>query len=196
MSSGSVAEQMPVILDILSKKLGVTRGELRQMATDGKLNSDVLLMLSGDFSELDDQATKLPRTVAQASDALMNNLGVAADALNDKLGLSQVAKSIDGVSQALDYWTKRLNGTTTEVDELGRQLSIQNGTLQRQQAVYDDLSDKTGMYGKYLQDQINKQKQRFQKLRIRLTQCNTLPVWHNNLPGICVPLQHRLNNPC
>lgn len=118
----SVAEQMPVILDILSKKLGVTRGELRQMATDGKLNSDVLLMLSGDFSELDDQATKLPRTVAQASDALMNNLGVAADALNDKLGLSQgVAKSIDGVSQALDYWTKRLNGTTTEVDELGRQ---------------------------------------------------------------------------
>ncbi|EDN2733535.1 tape measure protein [Salmonella enterica] len=155
----SVAEQMPVILDILSKKLGVTRGELRQMATDGKLNSDVLLMLSGDFSELDAQATKLPRTVAQASDALMNNLGVAADALNDKLGLSQgVAKSIDGVSQALDYWTKRLNGTTTEVDELGRQLSIQNGTLQRQQAVYDDLSDKTGMYGKYLQDQINKQK--------------------------------------
>ncbi|EBQ4336140.1 tape measure protein [Salmonella enterica subsp. enterica serovar Goverdhan] len=155
----SVAEQMPVILDILSKKLGVTRGELRQMATDGKLNSDVLLMLSGDFSELDAQATKLPRTVAQASDALMNNLGVAADALNNKLGLSQgVAKSIDGVSQALDYWTKRLNGTTTEVDELGRQLSIQNGTLQRQQAVYDDLSDKTGMYGKYLQDQINKQK--------------------------------------
>ncbi|EAY4418907.1 tape measure protein [Salmonella enterica] len=155
----SVAEQMPVILDILSKKLGVTRGELRQMATDGKLNSDVLLMLSGDFSELDAQAAKLPRAVAQASDALMNNLGVAADALNDKLGLSQgVAKSIDGVSQALDYWTKRLNGTTTEVDELGRQLSIQNGTLQRQQAAYDDLSDKTGMYGKYLQDQINKQK--------------------------------------
>ncbi|ELV9466877.1 tape measure protein [Salmonella enterica] len=155
----SVAEQMPIILDILSKKLGVTRGELRQMATDGKLNSDVLLMLSGDFSELDAQAAKLPRTVAQASDALMNNLGVAADALNDKLGLSQgVAKSIDGVSQALDYWTKRLNGTTTEVDELGRQLSIQNGTLQRQQAAYDDLSDKTGMYGKYLQDQINKQK--------------------------------------
>lgn len=155
----SVAEQMPVILDILSKKLGVTRGELRQMATDGKLNSDVLLMLSGDFSELDAQAAKLPRTVAQASDALMNNLGVAADALNDKLGLSQgVAKSIDGVSQALDYWTKHLNGTTTEVDELGRQLLTQNGILQRQQAVYDDLSDKTGMYGKYLQDQINKQK--------------------------------------
>lgn len=155
----SVSEQLPVVLDTLAKKLNVTRGELRQMATDGKLNSDVLLMLAGDFSDLDAQAAKLPRTVEQASAALMNNLGVAADALNDKLGISQgLAKSIDGVNQALEYWTKNLNGTATETDELNRVLITQNGTLQRQQEVYDGLSDKTSMYGKYLLDQINKQK--------------------------------------
>lgn len=155
----SVSEQLPVVLDTLAKKLNVSRGELRQMATDGKLNSDVLLMLAGDFSDLDAQAAKLPRTVEQASAALMNNLGVAADALNDKLGISQgLAKSIDGVNQALEYWTKNLNGTATETDELNRVLITQNGTLQRQQEAYDDLSDKTSMYGKYLLDQINKQK--------------------------------------
>ena len=155
----SVSEQLPVVLDTLDKKLNVTRGELRQMATDGKLNSDVLLMLAGDFSDLDAQAAKLPRTVEQASAALLNNLGVAADALNDKLGISQgLAKSIDGVNQALEYWTKNLNGTATETDELNRVLITQNGTLQRQQEVYDGLSDKTSMYGKYLLDQINKQK--------------------------------------
>lgn len=155
----SVSEQLPVVLDTLAKKLNVSRGELRQMATDGKLNSDVLLMLAGDFADLDAQAAKLPRTVEQASTALMNNLGVAADALNDKLGLSAgLAKSIDGVSQALEYWTKNLNGTATETDELNRVLITQNGTLQRQQEAYDGLSDKTGMYGKYLLDQINKQK--------------------------------------
>lgn len=155
----SVSEQLPVVLDTLAKKLNVSRGELRQMATDGKLNSDVLLMLAGDFSDLDAQAAKLPRTVEQASAALMNNLGVAADALNDKLGISQgLAKSIDGVNQALEYWTKNLNGTATETDELNRVLITQNGTLQRQQEVYDGLSDKTSMYGKYLLDQINKQK--------------------------------------
>ena len=155
----SVSEQLPVVLDTLAKKLNVTRGELRQMATDGKLNSDVLLMLAGDFSDLDAQAAKLPRTVEQASAALLNNLGVAADALNDKLGISQgLAKSIDGVNQALEYWTKNLNGTATETDELNRVLITQNGTLQRQQEVYDGLSDKTSMYGKYLLDQINKQK--------------------------------------
>lgn len=155
----SVSEQLPVVLDTLAKKLNVSRGELRQMATDGKLNSDVLLMLAGDFSDLDAQAAKLPRTVEQASAALMNNLGVAADALNDKLGISQgLAKSIDGINQALEYWTKNLNGTATETDELNRVLITQNGTLQRQQEVYDGLSDKTSMYGKYLLDQINKQK--------------------------------------
>lgn len=155
----SVSEQLPVVLDTLAKKLNVSRGELRQMATDGKLNSDVLLMLAGDFSDLDAQAAKLPRTVEQASAALMNNLGVAADALNDKLGISQgLAKSIDGISQALDYWTKKLEGTATQTDELSRQASIQNGILQRQQDVYDGLSDKTSMYGKYLLEQINKQK--------------------------------------
>lgn len=155
----SVSEQLPVVLDTLAKKLNVSRGELRQMATDGKLNSDVLLMLAGDFSDLDAQAAKLPRTVEQASAALMNNLGVAADALNDKLGISQgLAKSIDGINQALEYWTKNLNGTATQTDELNRVLITQNGTLQRQQEAYDGLSDKTGMYGKYLLDQINKQK--------------------------------------
>ncbi|MGL4201120.1 MAG: tape measure protein [Enterobacter roggenkampii] len=155
----SVSEQLPVVLDTLAKKLGVTRGELRQMATDGKLNSDVLLLLAGDLSDLEAQAAKLPRTVEQASAALMNNLGVAADALNDKLGISQgLAKSIDGISQALDYWTKKLEGTSTQTDELSRQASIQNGILQRQQEVYDGLSDKTSMYGKYLLEQINKQK--------------------------------------
>lgn len=155
----SVSEQLPVVLDTLAKKLNVSRGELRQMATDGKLNSDVLLMLAGDFSDLDAQAAKLPRTVEQASTALMNNLGVAADALNDKLGISQgLAKSIDGINQALEYWTKNLNGTATQTDELNRVLITQNGTLQRQQEVYDGLSDKTSMYGKYLLDQINKQK--------------------------------------
>lgn len=155
----SVSEQLPVVLDTLAKKLNVSRGELRQMATDGKLNSDVLLMLAGDFSDLDAQAAKLPRTVEQASAALMNNLGVAADALNDKLGISQgLAKSIDGINQALEYWTKNLNGTATETDELNRVLITQNGTLQRQQEAYDGLSDKTSMYGKYLLDQINKQK--------------------------------------
>lgn len=178
----SVSEQLPVVLDTLAKKLGVTRGELRQMATDGKLNSDVLLLLAGDLSDLDAQAAKLPRTVEQASAALLNNLGVAADALNDKLGISQgLAKSIDGVNQALEYWTKNLNGTATETDELNRVLITQNGTLQRQQEAYDGLSDKTSMYGQYLLDQINKQKLAIQETQNQITSMQNLAALANQL---------------
>lgn len=178
----SVSEQLPVVLDTLAKKLGVTRGELRQMATDGKLNSDVLLLLAGDLSDLEAQAAKLPRTVEQASAALMNNLGVAADALNDKLGLSAgLAKSIDGINQALEYWTKNLSGTVTEEDELNRVLITQNGTLQRQQEAYNDLSDKTSTYGQYLLDQINKQKLAIQETQNQITSMQNLAALANQL---------------
>lgn len=180
----SVSEQLPVVLDVLSKRLGVTRGELRQMATDGKLNQDVLLMLAGNFEELDAQAAKLPRTVAQASEALMNNLGVAADALNDKLGISQgLAKSIDGVSQALDYWTRKLEGTSTQTDELSRTLTTQNGTLQRQQEVYEGLSDKTSMYGKYLLEQINNQKAAIKETENQISSMQRLANLAQQLAG-------------
>lgn len=180
----SISEQLPVVLDVLSKQLGVTRGELRQLATDGKLSSTVLLGLAGDMSELEAQAAKLPRTVEQASQALMNNLGVAADALNDKLGISAgLAKSIDGVSQALDYWTKSLNGTTTQADELGRVLITQNGTLLRQQDAYDGLSDKTSMYGKYLLEQINKQKTAIAETENQITAMQRLSTLAQQLAG-------------
>lgn len=180
----SVSEQLPILLDTLSKKLGVTRGELRQMATDGKLNQDVLLMLAGNFEDLDAQAAKLPRTVAQASEALMNNLGVAADALNDKLGISQgLAKSIDGVSQALDYWTRKLDGQSTQVDELNRTLVTQNGTLMRQQEVYNDLSDKTSKYGVYLLDQINIQKAAIKETENQISGMQRLATLAQQLAG-------------
>lgn len=134
----SVSEQLPVVLDTLAKKLGVTRGELRQMATDGKLNSDVLLLLAGDLSDLEAQAGKLPRTVEQASAALMNNLGVAADALNDKLGLSQgVASTIDKLNAILELWTKNLNGTATESDYLQDSLIRQKESMEVLQREYD-----------------------------------------------------------
>jgi tape measure domain-containing protein len=39
----SMSEQAPILLDLLAKSLGVTRGELRKMAEDGKLTSQVVI---------------------------------------------------------------------------------------------------------------------------------------------------------
>lgn len=134
----SVSEQMPAVLDNLAKKLNVTRGELRKMASDGKIGQEQLALLAGEFTEVDTQAAKLPRTVEQASTALMNNLSVAADALNDKLGLSQgVAGTIDKLNAILELWTKNLNGTATESDYLQDSLTRQKESMAVLQREYD-----------------------------------------------------------
>lgn len=152
----SVAEQMPTVLDNLAKKLGVTRGELRQMATDGKIGQEQLALLAGEFTEVDAQAAKLPRTVEQASTALMNNLAVAADALNDKLGFSRsLAGGIDNVSAALDYWTKKLNGTVTPTDELNRTLDIQKNRLTELERIYDAVKTVNNSRTQALKEEID-----------------------------------------
>ena len=38
----AVSESMPMLLDILAKQLGVSRGELKKMGADGKITSKVL----------------------------------------------------------------------------------------------------------------------------------------------------------
>nr|DAN85903.1 MAG TPA: Tail tape measure [Caudoviricetes sp.] len=152
----SVAEQMPTVLDNLAKKLGVTRGELRKMSSEGKIGQEQLALLAGEFTEVDAQAAKLPRTVEQASTALMNNLAVAADALNDKLGLSRgLAGGIDNVSAALDYWTKKLNGTVTPTDELNHTLDIQKNRLTELERIYDAVKTVNNSRTQALKEEID-----------------------------------------
>lgn len=164
----SVSEQLPVVLDTLAKKLGVTRGELRQMATDGKLNSDTLLMLAGDFAELDAQAAKLPRTVDQASQSLMNNLAAAADALNDKLGVTGgLAKAIDSVSSALGDWVKQSEGTYGEVDRLNRVVRDAEGDLAMYQRRLEFIPSDT-VWGKSIQKDIDDTKAKIASANMEL----------------------------
>lgn len=152
----SVAEQMPTVLDNLAKKLGVTRAELRKMSSEGKIGQEQLALLAGEFTDVDAQAAKLPRTVEQASTALMNNLAVAADALNDKLGFSRgLAGGIDNVSTALDYWTKKLNGTVTPTDELNRTLDIQKNRLTELERIYDAVKTVNNSRTQALKEEID-----------------------------------------
>lgn len=69
----SVAEQAPVIMDLLAKQLGVTRGELRKMAEDGELTADVLVNALGNGAEgVAEQFGKMQLTIGQATTQLRN----------------------------------------------------------------------------------------------------------------------------
>jgi tape measure domain-containing protein len=69
----SVAEQAPILMDMLAKSLGVTRGELRAMAQDGKLTAEIVTkaLLEGS-ADIDQQFSGMALTVSGAFQQLKN----------------------------------------------------------------------------------------------------------------------------
>lgn len=69
----SVAEQAPILMDLLAKSLGMTRGELRAYAAEGKITADIVTraLLEGGAS-VDAQFGKMQLTIAGASQQLKN----------------------------------------------------------------------------------------------------------------------------
>jgi len=185
----SLANQMPIALDELAKKLGVTREELKKMSSEGKLTSDKLLLLASDMQDLDTKAASLPRTIEQAATALTNNLGVAADALNKKLGLSGgIAERLDGMAQALDVVTKKSTNTWTEADELNKTLGIQQMLLKVSRDAFDDLGNKTDLYAQYMLKQIAAQQADVDKTKEQIAAKQRLAQLVANLAGdVAVP---------
>lgn len=83
----SVAEQAPIILEVLQKHLGKTRGELRKMAEEGKLTTDVILAaVNGSANEIQAQYDNMPKTIGRAvnelSNAWMQFVGTADNAVS------------------------------------------------------------------------------------------------------------------
>ena len=83
----SVAEQAPIILEVLQKHLGKTRGELRKMAEEGKLTTDVILAaVNGSAAEIQAQYDNMPKTIGRAvnelSNAWMQFVGTADNAVS------------------------------------------------------------------------------------------------------------------
>lgn len=100
----SVAEQGPIILELLSKSLGKTRGELRAMAAQGKLTADVVTaaILQGQ-SEIDNQFARVQTTISGASVRVVNAWQKWLGEMNKASGLSrEVADSLTGVADNMD----------------------------------------------------------------------------------------------
>ncbi|HHT7856346.1 tape measure protein [Pasteurella multocida] len=70
----SVAEQMPILLDVLQKSLGKTRGELRKMAEAGELTPQLILSATKEVTEeVQRQYEQMPLTIGRAVNQLSNS---------------------------------------------------------------------------------------------------------------------------
>jgi len=100
----SVSEQMPRIMDMLSKSLGKTRGELRAMAADGKLTTEVVFRaLQDGAADIDAEFSQMPLTIERAVTELTNAWTGYVGGADNALGTSRaLAGVISGLAGNLD----------------------------------------------------------------------------------------------
>ncbi|MDO4698291.1 MAG: tape measure protein [Pasteurellaceae bacterium] len=100
----SVAEQAPIILEVLQKSLGKTRGELRKMAEEGLLTTDVIMTAIKENAEaIEKQYEGMPLTIGRAinelSNSWLNFLGNTDKTLPISVAISE---AISGIAQHLN----------------------------------------------------------------------------------------------
>ena len=103
----SVQEQMPELARQIADGMGIPFNELRQLMLAGKLDiGEVLAAIERRSDEINQQFEKMPRTVTQATNALVTQFGVAVSKIDDAIGASRyLAKLLDGAALSISVAT-------------------------------------------------------------------------------------------
>lgn len=102
----SVAEQMPIFLEVLQKSLGKTRAELRKMAEDGELTPQIILSATKEAAaEIEKQYESMPLTIGRASSHFGNAWSEYLNKTDNAISLTAtVAAAISGLANNLDLF--------------------------------------------------------------------------------------------
>ncbi|SWQ17899.1 tape measure protein [Klebsiella pneumoniae] len=103
----SVLEQMPELARQIADGMGIPFNELRQLMLAGKLDiGEVLAAIERRSDEINQQFETMPRTVTQATNALVTQFGVAVSKIDDAIGASRyLAKLLDGAALSISVAT-------------------------------------------------------------------------------------------
>lgn len=95
----SLAENMPQLLDVFAKQLGVTRSELKQMGADGKITTDIMIKgLEGYAAQAKKTFDESEMTFGQAATVLKN---YATEALGGGISITKAWNNWGAATQAL-----------------------------------------------------------------------------------------------
>lgn len=99
----SIMEQSPRLAQAIADGLGVTRGELRAMAADGKLTSETVINAVRSQGEaIGKEFETLPQTVGNAVQTMKNTLFLFIGDINEVVNQSgKMAQGIDYISEAI-----------------------------------------------------------------------------------------------
>lgn len=99
----SIIEQMPELGRKIADGLGIPFNELRQQMLDGKLTIDrVLVAIQEQTGKVNAEFKNVPRSVGDASNAIVNSMGVAISKIDQAAGASRaLAAALDAVAKGI-----------------------------------------------------------------------------------------------
>lgn len=101
----SLAENAPILLDILSKHMGVMRGELKQMGADGKITSEIIFeAMTKASDELSKKAASMPVTFGQSMQVMNTHVMSFVDSMMNGSGImTAVAAMVLTLAENIEY---------------------------------------------------------------------------------------------
>jgi tape measure domain-containing protein len=99
----AIIEQMPELGRKIADGLGIPFNELRQQMLDGKLTIDrVLVAIQDQTAKVNAEFKNVPRSVGDASNAIVNSMGVAISKIDQAAGASRaLAAALDAVAKGI-----------------------------------------------------------------------------------------------
>jgi len=117
----SVAEQAPVIMEAVAKTLGVTRGELRELAAEGKISSEVLIDSMLNYKDtVDTQFATASITLERGFQTAENATIQFVGELDTALGVTDaIAEAMFDMSKDTDANADSARALAAEIKALG-----------------------------------------------------------------------------
>ena len=113
----SIVEQMPELARQMAAGLGVSMGELRQQMLDGELTAEQALnAIIRQTQNVDEEFSKLPRSLDQATNSLSVSLATFVASMNDVTGASNLA--VNAIDTLTGFINKLGDDSTTTADKL------------------------------------------------------------------------------
>ncbi|NNA37575.1 tape measure protein, partial [Pseudomonas lundensis] len=138
----SVMEQGPRITRALADYLGVTNGQIRAMAVEGKITAEVVTnALLRSLSSLNEEMDRMPRRFEQASTALKNNFLAAVG----QVDIDPLISSVDALATSLAD-PKVIDGIQRVASGIGSLVAVGGSGLKAVASNVDVLMAITGAY--------------------------------------------------
>lgn len=138
----SVMEQGPRLTRVFADYLGVTNGQIRAMAAEGKITAEVVTSaLLGSLSELNEELARMPRRFENASTALKNNFLAAVG----QVDIDPLISSVDALATSLAD-PKVIDGIQSIAAGIGQVVAVGGSGLKAVVTNTDALIAVTGAY--------------------------------------------------